>query len=121
MNYVMTETLKMTSIVYDFEAIAKNMRGDSWFKPTKLQVRVKPDWVFMAIEKEPGDSRPCTCHPDDNPPVPCAEKYAYTECVTDEQERVRSYQREAQQRLRQEQPWLCAGWQTAKKDPWRHQ
>ena len=26
--------------------------------------------------------RPCTCHPDDNPPVPCPQKYAYGECVT---------------------------------------
>jgi len=24
--------------------------------------------------------RPCTCHPDDNPPVPCARQYALTEC-----------------------------------------
>lgn len=33
---------------------------------------------------EPGqpvsESRPCTCHPDDNPPVPCAQKYALSEC-----------------------------------------
>jgi hypothetical protein len=28
-----------------------------------------------------GTSRSCTCHPDDHPPVPCAEKYAYSECV----------------------------------------
>lgn len=27
------------------------------------------------------DTRPCTCHPDDNPPVPCAEKYALSDCV----------------------------------------
>lgn len=26
------------------------------------------------------DVRPCTCHPDDNPPVPCPRKYALTEC-----------------------------------------
>jgi hypothetical protein len=26
------------------------------------------------------DARPCTCHPDDNPPQPCARKYALTEC-----------------------------------------
>lgn len=26
------------------------------------------------------DTRPCTCHPDDNPPVPCPRKYALTEC-----------------------------------------
>jgi len=25
-------------------------------------------------------SRPCTCHPDDNPPVPCPKKYALDEC-----------------------------------------
>ncbi len=24
--------------------------------------------------------RPCTCHPDDNPPSPCAEQYAIEEC-----------------------------------------
>ncbi len=28
----------------------------------------------------PGIERPCTCHPDDNPPVPCAQKYALNEC-----------------------------------------
>jgi hypothetical protein len=26
------------------------------------------------------DTRTCTCHPDDNPPKPCARKYAYSEC-----------------------------------------
>lgn len=26
------------------------------------------------------EQRPCTCHPDDNPPVPCAQKYALNEC-----------------------------------------
>ncbi len=32
-------------------------------------------------QREPlSDSRPCTCHPDDNPPVPCAQKYALNEC-----------------------------------------
>lgn len=25
--------------------------------------------------------RPCTCHPDDNPPRPCAGKYALDECM----------------------------------------
>ena len=25
-------------------------------------------------------ARPCTCHPDDNPPMPCAERYALSEC-----------------------------------------
>lgn len=26
------------------------------------------------------NNRPCTCHPDDNPPQPCAERYALSEC-----------------------------------------
>lgn len=26
------------------------------------------------------DTRPCTCHPDDNPPKPCPKKYALSEC-----------------------------------------
>ncbi len=25
--------------------------------------------------------RPCTCHPDDNPPTPCARKYALSDCL----------------------------------------
>ena len=24
--------------------------------------------------------KPCTCHPDDNPPVPCPQKFALSEC-----------------------------------------
>jgi hypothetical protein len=28
---------------------------------------------------EPAE-RPCTCHPDDNPPQPCAKRYALAEC-----------------------------------------
>lgn len=27
-----------------------------------------------------GAERPCTCHPDDNPPKPCPKRYALTEC-----------------------------------------
>lgn len=27
------------------------------------------------------DLRTCTCHPDDNPPVPCPRKYALNECI----------------------------------------
>lgn len=28
----------------------------------------------------PTDNRPCTCHPDDAPPAPCARRYALAEC-----------------------------------------
>ena len=32
------------------------------------------------------DTRKCTCHPDDNPPIPCARKYALHDCL---KERIR--------------------------------
>jgi len=35
------------------------------------------------------DDRPCTCHPNDNPPRPCPKKYAYTDCLKAEIERLR--------------------------------
>jgi predicted nucleic acid-binding Zn-ribbon protein len=41
-----------------------------WFEP------VAPD----TPQSVPAD-KPCTCHPDDNPPDPCAKQYAYSECV----------------------------------------
>ncbi len=35
-------------------------------------------------------NRSCTCHPDDNPPVPCPQKFALSECkAADALERVR--------------------------------
>jgi len=33
--------------------------------------------------------RPCTCHPDDNPPRPCPKRYAYSECVKAAEARAR--------------------------------
>ena len=36
--------------------------------------------LWNALDPDPLDERPCTCHPDDNPPVPCPQKYALSEC-----------------------------------------
>lgn len=37
--------------------------------------------AVAALRSVPSEiARPCTCHPDDNPPVPCPKKYALTEC-----------------------------------------
>lgn len=33
-----------------------------------------------ADEAKHGDSRQCTCHPDDSPPSPCARRYALRDC-----------------------------------------
>jgi hypothetical protein len=38
----------------------------------------QPDGTFV---KQPDHPRPCTCHPNDNPPFPCARKYALRECL----------------------------------------
>ena len=35
------------------------------------------------------DTRPCTCHPSDLPPVPCPRKFALTECRAAAYERLR--------------------------------
>lgn len=39
------------------------------------------DAALQAHAAEAGQPRSCTCHPDDNPPVPCPQKFAYSECV----------------------------------------
>lgn len=33
-----------------------------------------------ALVAASAKERPCTCHPDDNPPSPCAERYALSDC-----------------------------------------
>lgn len=55
-------------------------------------IRYAPDWLpllraivnetITTVSKvgETLSSRPCTCHPADNPPQPCEQKYALTEC-----------------------------------------
>lgn len=40
-----------------------------------------PTSELAGCDALPVDTRPCTCHPDDNPPVPCAKKYALSECL----------------------------------------
>ena len=37
------------------------------------------------------DTRKCTCHPDDNPPIPCARKYALHDCL---KERIQQLEEE---------------------------
>ena len=33
------------------------------------------------------EKRQCTCHPDDNPPIPCEHRYAFRDCADAEEER----------------------------------
>lgn len=42
---------------------------------TLTEARVRSALVHASAKE-----RPCTCHPDDNPPSPCAEQYALGDC-----------------------------------------
>ena len=33
-----------------------------------------------AVTRPKPDDRPCTCHPEDNPPQPCVKRYALADC-----------------------------------------
>ncbi len=37
-------------------------------------------WMFAQKAAGTERVRPCTCHPDDNPPRPCPRKYALAQC-----------------------------------------
>ena len=44
------------------------------------QKNYPPVYLGEMIDIHAEVERGCTCHPDDSPPVPCARKYALTEC-----------------------------------------
>jgi hypothetical protein len=41
-----------------------------------------PDRNARVTDRNEAVARTCTCHPDDNPPVPCAQRYALSACLT---------------------------------------
>ena len=43
--------------------------------------------LAFAAGQSCGDARPCTCHPDDNPPQPCEHRYAFRDCADAAEER----------------------------------
>lgn len=74
-------------------ALATKMMRDSWATGNYASWQPAYQALESAIREAiaaPGvaqgrvmvqlEARPCTCHPDDNPPQPCAQKYALTEC-----------------------------------------
>ncbi len=42
--------------------------------------------VVASLPDQRNAQKPCTCHPDDNPPSPCRKKYALTDCRNDERD-----------------------------------
>lgn len=66
----------------DYERVQHDeMRNRSCGFKAKPIIPLYAHPVPAAPQAEPTrEPRPCTCHPDDNPPVPCAQKYALNEC-----------------------------------------
>ena len=58
----------------------------------------------FAKDKDP---RPCTCHPGDNPPVPCAKQYALTEC---RKKAAQFAKHEGPQKFATRDPWPNVPW-----------
>ena len=55
----------------------------SWFLGLHATTTLDPEdlaWSAWKAALAAPENRPCTCHPDDNPPQPCAQRYALTEC-----------------------------------------
>lgn len=51
--------------------------------PEVKQWKPLPDTLGLLTQIDnmvSGLARPCTCHPDDSPPRPCAKRYALSEC-----------------------------------------
>lgn len=53
--------------------VESDVSGDRYVDENELRAEI------TRQEEQRGD-RPCTCHPDDNPPRPCPRKYALEEC-----------------------------------------
>ena len=60
----------------DYEASG----GYGWRRATAEDNGYLPLYTYPQPAEPKREPRPCTCHPDDNPPVPCAQKYALNEC-----------------------------------------
>jgi hypothetical protein len=54
-----------------------------WYFPSR-RMPMSDFWIWKFRPDLPegvyDGERKCTCHPDDNPPVPCAKQYALSEC-----------------------------------------
>ncbi|WP_342152397.1 hypothetical protein [Methylorubrum sp. SB2] len=61
---------------YQFREIGE---GEGWIDCSRASYESYSSDPHIDTRKI-GDERSCTCHPSDNPPVPCAKKYALSEC-----------------------------------------
>ena len=59
------------------------------------------------------EKRSCTCHPDDKPPIPCAQKYALGECRTHAAAYRRGYDDALNDCLRNGMQWAIAQFDSA--------
>jgi hypothetical protein len=71
---------------YGWEVLFDSAPIGDFDDPDKAKAFAQTDFakrVLAALQpaSDGAGVRTCTCHPDDNPPVPCAQKFAYSECA----------------------------------------
>jgi hypothetical protein len=63
------------------ESIASDPPSNVQSEQDDLDAAIELKNMDMSwLKNMPIKERPCTCHPDDNPPIPCAKQYALSEC-----------------------------------------
>ncbi len=70
-DYMTEESIKLPPLPHHLKQLA----GDVAYLPDGHIY----DYTRQAI-KDDRAQRDCTCHPDDDPPVPCPRKYALSDC-----------------------------------------
>jgi hypothetical protein len=63
-----------------FQHLARERKWEDAYNACKELTRSIEQVERWCWVKAYAEARPCTCHPDDNPPRPCAQKYALSEC-----------------------------------------
>ncbi len=54
---------------------------DSWAHEKIIDAMIPLSAIVLQPTAPVRDDRRCTCHKDDNPPIPCAKKFAASECA----------------------------------------
>ena len=87
MTFQVGDVVKFNSGGPDMTVVQLNYKGDvidsyaiHWFQNGVLLTGRYKAECLTPVRRAGEASGPCTCHPDDNPPVPCPQRFALSEC-----------------------------------------
>lgn len=74
---------QISNMVVGMEIVEDGMikKSDALAYASDIVSKMPPPIPQQDLGKADQSPRSCTCHPDDSPPVPCAEKFAFSECI----------------------------------------